>query len=300
MRKVAVLGVGRMGGAMARRLAAAGFEVSLWNRTREAASRLGEELAGLRVSVADRTDEAVADADAVLCSLANGEATTAVLLDPRLLGALGANAVVCDMGTSGVAVARHLADALRSRGVAFVDSPVSGSVATANAGELLVMASGDPEAVEVVREVLGAFAKQVTYLGAAGNGQAMKLAVNLVVHDLNAALSEGLLLATRAGIPAEEAYRVFQDSVVGSPFVNYKRAAFLEPAVAVAMSLDLVNKDLGLVVSTAQELGVPVPATRAVAATVHESCQAGFGGSDMSALKRFLAGEPGPLLGGPR
>ena len=90
----------------------------------------------------------------------------------------------------------------------------------------------------------------------------MKLAVNLVVHDLNAAVSEALIIAKRAGIAAEDAYDVFQDSVIAAPFVVYKRAAFLDPETPVAMSLDLVHKDLRLITGLADELGVPVPRHR--------------------------------------
>ena len=143
--------------------------------------------------------------------------------------ALRAGALICDLGTSGVGSrappGRH---PLSAAALQFVDAPVSGSVLAVEGGSLLVMASGDPAAIERVSPVLAAFAGKVTYVGQAGAGQAMKLAVNLVVHNLNASLSEALVLAGTAGIARENAYSVLQDSVVGAPFVNYKRAAFLD------------------------------------------------------------------------
>ena len=96
------------------------------------------------------------------------------------------------------------------------------------AGTLLVMAGGDPPR-SPRPAVLAAFARRVLRVGDVGAGQAMKLAVNLVVHDLNAALAEALVLAEGAGITAEDAYDVFEESVVAAPFVRYKRAAFLDP-----------------------------------------------------------------------
>jgi len=129
------------------------------------------------------------------------------------------------------------------------------------------------------------------HVGPAGSGQVMKLAVNLVVHGLNASLSEALVLAGSAGIPREQAYDVFQESVVAAPFVTYKRAAFTDEATPVAMSLTLVDKDLGLIEAFAADNGVSIAATRAVRSEVAAACIAGFGDRDMAALSWFLATE---------
>ena len=104
----------------------------------------------------------------MISALSDGDATRAVLLDEALLSSLPTDAVVGDMGTSGLQAAHALDAAFRGSGHAFVDAPVSGSVATADAGQVLVMASGDPGAVDAFRPVLAAFAKEVAYLGPAG------------------------------------------------------------------------------------------------------------------------------------
>jgi 3-hydroxyisobutyrate dehydrogenase-like beta-hydroxyacid dehydrogenase len=288
---VTILGIGRMGGAISRRLAAAGHHVTVWNRSRAAAEALVGEIGGPLLRVAEVSADAVSGAQFVICALADGDATRTVLLDGTVLSALRPDAVVCDMGTSGVQAAEALEAALRRSGRAFVDAPVSGGVATADAGQLLVMASGDPAAVDALRPVLAAFSRRVAYLGPAGAGQVMKLAVNLVVHDLNAAMSEALVLADRAGIDTSDAYDVFQASVVASPFVNYKREAFLNALSPVAMRLDLVRKDLQLITALARDLGVSLPATQAVAEQVAAACAGGFGSQDMAALCRFVARE---------
>ena len=288
MAEVTVLGVGRMGGAMAGRLLAAGHQVTVWNRTRAAADALAARAGGPRLLMAVDPARAVAGARFVICALADGDVTCSVLLDDSVLAALRDDAVVCDMGTSGVRAARVLAAALAGSGHEFVDAPVSGSVATVEAGQLLVMAAGNRAAVEAVTPVLSAFAKRVAFLGPTGNGQAMKLAVNTVVHDLNAALSEALALASRAGIQPADAYDVFQASVVAAPYVNYKRDAFLDPRTPVAMSLDLVAKDLRLISAFAEDLGISLPATQAVAREVSAACAAGLGTRDMASLSRFV------------
>ncbi len=281
---------------MVQRLAEAGHRVSVWNRTRSGADALAASIGSSQaitgqVEVADSTADAVATADVVLVMLASGAVTEAVLLAEDVIAAIRTNAVVCDLGTSGVTTAHKVSAALATAGKRFVDAPVSGSVPTVAAGQLLIMASGDPGDIAELTPVLNAFAKLVVRVGAAGSGQAMKLAVNLVVHQLNAAVSEALVLATRAGIDAGAAYDVFQASVIGAPFVQYKRAAFLSDNVPVAMSLDLTAKDLGLIAGLADSLGLQAVATRAVRSEVEAACDAGFGARDMADLFRFLATE---------
>ena len=292
MAEVAVLGAGRMGAAMCRRLVDAGHHVRLWNRTPARAEALRDDLGGPGLVAASTAAACVGGADVVLSMLADGSATTAVLLDPDLLDALAEGAVVCDLGTSGVEAARELAGAYAVRGGRFVDSPVSGSVATVAAGQLLVMASGAVEDIDALTPVLSAFAARVIRVGDAGQGQAMKLAVNLVVHDLNSALSESLVLAEGAGIDPATAYDVLESSAVGAPFVRYKRAAFLEADQPVAMSLDLVAKDLRLIVDLASGQGRRVPVSEAAREVVEAAVAAGHGPRDMADLRGYLAALP--------
>jgi 3-hydroxyisobutyrate dehydrogenase-like beta-hydroxyacid dehydrogenase len=237
--------------------------------------------------VAGTAAEAVRGCDVVLSVLADGAATCAVLLDTDVVSALPRGGVVCDLATSGVAAAGALGAGLAEAGVPFVDAPVSGSVPAVDAGTLLVMAGGDPAAIAAAEPILAAFARRVVRVGDVSAGQAMKLAVNLVVHDLNAALAEALVLAENAGIAREDAYDVLADSVVAAPFVGYKRAAFLDPDTPVAMSLDLVRKDLRLIVELAADVGVAIEVTTAAEAVVEAACEAGHGSEDMAALSRF-------------
>jgi 3-hydroxyisobutyrate dehydrogenase-like beta-hydroxyacid dehydrogenase len=292
MADVAVLGTGRMGAALARRMTLAGHRLTLWNRTAAAAQAVVDALPAGSATVAPTAADAVRGRDVVLAMLADGRATREVLLDTEVVAALRPGCVVCDLGTSGVETATALESGLTAAGARFVDAPVSGSVPAVDAGTLLVMAGGAAASVEAARPVLEAVARRVLRVGDAGAGQAMKLAVNLVVHDLNAALSEALVLAESAGITRESAYDVLQDSVVGAPFVAYKRAAFLDPGTPVAMSLDLVLKDLGLITALAADHGVPCDVTQAARTTVQGACDAGFGGRDMAELSRFLEIRP--------
>lgn len=294
MAEVAVLGMGRMGAAMARRVAAAGHSVRVWNRSPETAAAVAQaDRDGRTVASADARD-AVRGAEVVLTMLANGDVTCDVLLADDVLESIGRDAVVVDLGTSGVDASARLTTAFAARGFDYVDAPVSGSVPAVESGALLVMASGEAEAVDRARPVLGAFAGTIMHVGSAGRGQVMKLAVNLVVHDLNAALSESLALAVAAGVSAEDAYDVLQHSVVGAPFVHYKRPAFLDPSTPVAMSLDLVAKDLGLILDLGARSGVPLGTTLAAYEQVGAAVAAGRGAEDMAGLARFLRDETAP------
>ncbi len=139
---------------------------------------------------------------------------------------------------------------------------------------------------------LGAFARRIVqWVGEPGAGQAMKLAVNLVVHDLNAALAEALVLAEERWYHQRKMPTTCsQESVVAAPFVLYKRAAFLDPRTPVAMSLDLVTRTCGSSPSWRTTLGCPIAVTeRRASRSVHgRRCEAGFGPHDMASLSRFL------------
>lgn len=287
MADVALLGTGRMGSAMAVRLAAAGHEVRVWNRTPAAAEALVATAGLASLRSAPTAADAVRGANAVLSVLADGSATRAVLLSDDVLDAMGEGCLVVDLATSGVATALAVADGLRAAGQRFVDAPVSGSVPAVEAGTLLVMAAGHDDDVAEAADVLGAFAREVLRVGDVGAGQAMKLAVNLVVHDLNAAVAEALQLAESSGVTRELAYDVLERSVVAAPFVTYKRAAFLDPDTPTAMALELVAKDLRLICEQAEGAGLPLPVTRQVSSRVADVVASGWGARDMADLSRF-------------
>lgn len=288
MTQVAVLGIGRMGGAMARMLAQAGHSVELWNRSPDVAQTLAADIGATAHS---RAADAVSGADLVLSVLASGPVTQEVLGALNVGGALGERTIVCDMGTSGVATADYLSELLGDR---FVDSPVSGSVPAVLGSTLLVMASGSQASVDLARPTLVAFAKEVIYLGGAGSGQTMKLALNLIVHTLNSAIAEGIGLAAEAGIDPAVAYNVLRNSSVSSPYAAYKEAAFLTSDVPVAMSLDLVAKDLTLIADLARAQGLALVTLDGVRREVDAARESGFGPSDMADLLAFVRGREAP------
>jgi len=286
---VGVLGIGRMGGAMARALAVAGFEVVSWNRTPDAARRLAAEIGGR--AVASPADVAAA-ADVCVSMLADGAAVAAVFGGPDglLAGARPGNVLV-DSSTVQPATIRAFESAARAAGSGLLDAPVSGSVGLAGTGSLTIMVGGETADLERARSVLDALAKTVIHIGPLGSGAAMKLAVNAVIFGLNEALAEALVLAEAAGVDRRVAYDVLAASAVGAPYVGYKRDAFLDPAgTPVAFALDLAAKDLRLIEAFADEVGVPVPQAATNLAVVIEASSGGNGGRDFSVVADHLRG----------
>lgn len=286
---VAVVGTGRMGAAMAGRIAAAGFPLTVYNRTRSRAESVAAEH---RCAVADTARQAAAGADVVVVSLADDAAARATYTgEEGLVLGLRPGTVLADTSTISPGTVRELAARCAEVSAVLIDAPVSGSVSTVEAGGLTVMVGGDGPALETARPVLDAMAERVVHLGPSGAGAAMKLAVNGVVHALDIALSEALVLAERSGLDRTLAYDVFAHSAVAAPFVHYKRTAFLEPeTTAVAFALGLVAKDLELADALAAEVGAPVAQLERNRTLVAAAIDAGFGEADLSAVAAYLRG----------
>jgi 3-hydroxyisobutyrate dehydrogenase/2-hydroxy-3-oxopropionate reductase len=274
--KVAVVGTGRMGSAMVRRLVSVGIRPTVFNRSPEKASRLG-------VPVAGTPAEAAASADVVLVSLADDAAVRSVY--PSLAAGLRSDAVVLETSTVHPSTIRSL----RQLTASLLDAPVSGSVPVVERGELTFLVGGEASLLDKARPVLDLLGTKVFHLGALGAGATMKLAVNSAIHGLNQALSEALVLAERAGVDRAKAYDVFEASVVGAPFVHYKRAAFVTPEQApVAFALELVAKDLALIASLAAESGARMEQLAVNRRIVAEALAEGMGDRDMSSLAGLL------------
>jgi 3-hydroxyisobutyrate dehydrogenase-like beta-hydroxyacid dehydrogenase len=285
--KVAVVGAGRMGGAMAGTLRRAGLEVVVFNRTRAKAEAVAEATGA---ALAATAREAAAGAQVVLSSLADDAAVGAAYtgLDGIVAG-LQPGTVVCESSTIDPGTVRRLRPLVEDRGASLLDTPVSGSVSTVEAGQLTIMAGGDAAVLERARPVLDPLAKQVFHVGELGAGAVMKLTVNSVLHGLNQALAEGLVLAERAGVAREAAYEVFAASAIAAPFVHYKREAFEHPGQPpVAFSIDLVGKDLDLILALAAQAGASMEQAATNREVARAAVAAGLGDHDLSELATYL------------
>ena len=272
---------------MGGRVAAAGHRLAVFNRTRSRAEELARRT-GARV--ADAAGDAAASAEICLVSLADDAAVMATYLaDDGLIAGVQPGAVVCDLSTVAPATIRGLAPLVAQKGATLIDTPVSGSVSVVESGTLTLMVGGDQAALDRARPVLDAFAKSIFHLGDVGAGATMKLVVNSLVHSLNVAVSEALVLAEKAGLDRQAVYDVFESGAGGAPYVKYKRAAFLQPGeVPVAFSLALVAKDQELIHDLAQQVGARMDQAEASRQLVAEALDAQMGERDISEVAEFL------------
>ncbi len=274
-----------MGLPMARNVLRAGFPLLVWNRTAERCAPLVEEGAE---AVPDPAS--LAAAGVVVTMLTDGRAAHSVLVESGLVEQLRPGSIVLEMSTIGPSAVAELAREAHRHEVDLLDAPVSGSVSVAEAAQLFVMVGGDQRAYERVAPVLDAMTKGHMLLGPSGAGAAMKLAVNAMIAVTNESLAETLVLAERFGIERERAYDVLAGGVLASPFLLYKRGAFLRPETeAVAFTAALMRKDASLAEDLAAQLGVRLPAVAAAAGVLEEAIRDGLGEADMASVIRVLA-----------
>lgn len=290
--RVAFLGIGRMGLPMAGNVLRAGHELTVFNRTASRCDPLRDDGATVATSAA----EAVRGAEVLVTMLADPAAVESqVLGDEGVLSAAPDGLVWLEMSTIGPTAAREFAARAAAAGTRMLDAPVSGSVVVAEAAALVSMVGGDGEALERARPVLEAMTRAHFHLGGAGAGAAMKLAVNVMIASQTVAISEALVLAEAAGIERADAYEVIAAGALASPFVDYKKAAFLDPdGTPAAFALDLMRKDLKLALEQGEAAGLPLLGAGAAAEAV--TLAAGLEGGDedlvrvADALRRIAAG----------
>lgn len=256
MTTVGFVGLGAMGGRIAKRLLDAGYQVTGYNRTAAKAQWLVD--AGLRL--ADSPYDVAAASDITCSMVTNTAALEDIVEGPHgILGALGPGKVYVDMSTVSPAASRHIAELVAARGAHMLDAPVSGSVITLEQGQLSMMVGGDQATFDQVLPVLQAIAPTVNYVG--GNGQAvlMKIAINLNLQVQMMGFCEGLLLAEKGGIPREVAMRALLDSVIASPSLKYRAPFILDAPDEVWFNVNMMQKDMMLALEMGRLLAVPTP-----------------------------------------
>jgi 3-hydroxyisobutyrate dehydrogenase-like beta-hydroxyacid dehydrogenase len=264
------VGLGVMGGRMAKRLLDAGHRVVGYNRTRAKAQWLID--AGLEPAASPR---AVAEtADVVFSMVTDTAALQAVTRGADgILAGLRQGAVYVEMSTVDPGVTRALGAEAAARGAAMLDAPVSGSVATLDVGQLAFMAGGDAAVLERVRPYLTAIGPTITHVGPLGLAVTMKIATNLGLAVQMLAFSEAVCLAEKSGIARERAVEALLRSVVASPMVKYRGPFVLGMPAEAWFDVGMMQKDLRLALDLARAVGVTLPTT----ALTHEFLAAAGG-----------------------
>jgi 3-hydroxyisobutyrate dehydrogenase-like beta-hydroxyacid dehydrogenase len=293
--RVGFVGLGSMGSKVVERLLAAGYAMSGWNRSAAKADALAAK--GMTPAESPR---AVAEASDVVLSMVTDTAAVREVARGAdgIIAGLGPGKVYGDMSTIAPDASQALAAEVAETGAAMLDTPVSGSVATLEAGELAIMVGGSEEAYERAEPVLLAIGPKVRHVGENGRALQVKVAVNLALVVQVIGFCEGVALAERAGVERELAVEAMLNSVVSSPVLKYRGPFILEgrmPEDAWA-DVDLQQKDLLLALELGRRLGVPMP-TAAAANELLNACRGlGIGHHDFVVVYdvyRRLAGMSG-------
>jgi 3-hydroxyisobutyrate dehydrogenase-like beta-hydroxyacid dehydrogenase len=250
--RVAALGTGKMGAAMARRLTDVGHELTLWNRTRSRAESVG---VGRVVST---PAEAAANAEVVISMLTNAEAVRSAYLGTAGAVQAARGQVFADMSTAGAEVDMEIAAAVEKAGADFVEAPVLGSVGAILAGTAVILASGSEPAIGRARPVLQAFG-DVRPIGPVGSAAALKLIANSMLAGVYTLAAELLAAGAAAGLPAEEVFFVLNRT---APVLTQRKAGLVEHRhEPVTFALRDVVKDLELATELFRRLGARTPMT---------------------------------------
>ena len=284
--RVAVLGTGIMGSAMARNLVSAGLRTTVWDRSPAATA----PLSGAGALVAASAAEAVQDAHVVITMLPTADVVTSVMFAGGAVEALGQGAVWAQMGTIGVKETTGIASQLAQvrPDVMFVDAPVSGSKGPAEAGQLLILASGPPAAAAAVRPAFSVIGRKTVWLGEAGQGSRMKLVVNAYMSILIEGVAEALELAARLGIDASELAEAIEGGPLDAPIADAKLHKMERGDFAPEFPLEWALKDVDLAIGAAGDDELPLLA--ALSRQWRAAVDAGHGREDVSAARLALGG----------
>ncbi|MGI8539848.1 MAG: 2-hydroxy-3-oxopropionate reductase [Rubrobacteraceae bacterium] len=283
--KVGFIGLGIMGGPMARNLLQEGYELVLYNRTREKA----EELAGDGAEVAGSPKEVAERSDIIITMLPDSPQVEEVLAgEDGVFEGVREGALIVDMSTISPVVTRELAQQVEERGASMLDAPVSGGDVGAQQGTLSIMAGGSEEDFGRARPLFDMMGKVATLVGSSGAGQTAK-ACNQIIVALNIeAVSEALVLGSKAGVDPAKILDALSGGLAGSAVMEAKREKMLDHDFDPGFKIELHHKDLGIALAAGREYGVSLPVTAILDQMLDSLKAKGRGDRDHSAILTLI------------
>jgi 3-hydroxyisobutyrate dehydrogenase-like beta-hydroxyacid dehydrogenase len=275
---VGLIGLGNMGSAFAERLLDAGYDLVVYNRSREKT----EPLAARGAAVAEAVADLAAAVDIVLTSLSDDDALGSV-------GAIVATAarpgtVLVDMSTVSPDASARVAALAERASILYLRAPVSGNPSVVQAGNLAFIVSGPLAAYERAEPVLRAIGRTIHVVGDAEEARVVKLAINLVIAGLAQLMSEALVLGEASGVSRAALLESMGDSAAGAPFVKYKTEPLLRDDYSATFTTNLMEKDIDLVLEAADAGGVRLPLAGEIKARLRSAIEAGYGDDDFMSL----------------
>jgi 2-hydroxy-3-oxopropionate reductase len=297
--KIGFIGLGIMGAPMAANLARAGYPLVVNNRTRAKAEQFASSEGTDAAVVADTPKEVAEGTDVVITMLPDSPDVEQVYLaDDGVIAGARAGQLLIDMSSIAPSVARAVASAAHEVGAQALDAPVSGGDVGARDGILSIMVGGPDDAFERARPIFEVLGKTIVHLGEAGAGQTAKACNQMVVAITIEAVSEALVLASKAGVDPARLLEVLSGGLAGNRVMEVKRRNFLEHDFGPGFRIELHHKDLGIALRTARELEVFVPATAIVDQMLAALRANGDGGLDHSALLTVIEQQSGHRISG--
>lgn len=286
---VSFLGLGVMGGAIARHIGNAGHRLTIYNRSPERAARWQEANPGLAARVATSPAEAAEGADVVLTCVGNDDDLADVVLGPTgVFSTIRPGATFIDHTTVSARIARQIAVEARDLEVHCVDAPVTGGQAGAENGQLTVMCGGRAEAIEAARPVMEAYTKRIVHVGKAGAGQTTKMVNQITFSGIIATLSEALRFAEAAHLDMDKVYEAISGGAAQSWQMDNRWHTMCRDEFDFGFAIDWMRKDMGLALEEGRSLGVSLPVAAMIDQFYAEVQAIGGGRQDTSALVRRL------------
>jgi len=279
---VGFIGLGIMGGRIARNVMKAGYALRAYNRTATKA----EALLPLGATMVASPREAASGADFVITMVSDPPALAAVLEGPEgALAGCRSGTLVIDMSTMDPGTSQAMAAHAQARSLRYLEAPVTGGVGAAEHGTLTIMVGGSPEDFTLAKPLLDTMGKKVLHVGPMGHGSVLKLSANLVAACIVTAMNEGLVLATKAGLDPTLVAEVLAER---SPLIERNAPRVLTGDFAARFPLKLSHKDVNLALATGRSLGVPLSGLGAVAQLQTAALAKGLGDQDQTATIQVL------------
>jgi 2-hydroxy-3-oxopropionate reductase len=293
---IGFIGLGVMGKPMARNLMAAGHDLVVYSRTRASV----DEIAGEGASAAGSAREVAEQAETTILMLPDSPQVREVLDgDDGLLAGAREGSLVIDMSTISPVVTREIAAECGERGVGWVDAPVSGGDVGARDATLSIMAGGSEEDFARAKPLFDALGKTIVHVGPVGSGQVVKACNQVVVALTIEAVSEALVLGSKAGVDPATIIEVLSGGMAANKVMEVRGRNFLEHDFTPGFRIDLHHKDLGIALATAREYGVALPSTAAVEQMLQALRSNGSGDRDHSALLTHVENLAQHTIGAP-
>ena len=283
--RVAFLGLGTMGAAMAANLARAGFAVTAWNRT----PGRGAELADLGIAPADLPADAVTGVGIAVICVSDTPDVEAVLFGPDgVVAGAAPGTLVIDCSTIAPSGSWDFAARLAERGIRLVDAPVSGGSEGAKNATLTIFVGGDAADVERARPVLSALGRTITHVGPIGAGQAVKAVNQVILAGTYLGVAEGIVLAIKAGLDVEQVVGALGGGAAQSWVLANRSGRMIDDDYPLGFKVALHRKDLAIALDLAAQVGAVLPVSALAAQLETGLIAGGHADDDMSALARSI------------